>query len=165
MPYNSPLPLPSVVARTSRPVGRVLKVRTRSFEHFCVGTRDHVHRSRIVRIANAHSEPRVRERARVRTAVSGGEQVSGVTRRRFLGDAGAVAGGLSVGLLPSSVQRALAAPVPPLRSLDQVEHVHTGCGSAIASRSARFTPYVTHRSQPQVQAAQSRPSTSPWRIA
>jgi len=48
----------------------------------------------------------------------GGQQ--GVTRRRILGTAAGIAG-LSV--LPVSMQKALAAPAGPLRSLEQIKHV------------------------------------------
>lgn len=46
-----------------------------------------------------------------------------VTRRRFLTGAGTLAGGLGLTMLPGSLQRALAAPAPELRSLEQIEHV------------------------------------------
>jgi len=44
----------------------------------------------------------------------------GFTRRRVLGTAAGVAG---LSLLPRSMQKALAAPVEPLRSLEQIKHV------------------------------------------
>jgi phospholipase C len=44
----------------------------------------------------------------------------GFTRRRVLGTAAGIAG---LSLLPRSMQKALAAPVEPLRSLEQIKHV------------------------------------------
>ncbi len=48
----------------------------------------------------------------------------GVTRRRFLGTAGAAAAGAAgLSLLPGSMRKALAAPQQQIHSLEQVEHV------------------------------------------